>query len=477
MFVVQIMNSYIKYDVKDSILERNEDLLVIISCESVLYCSYIFIFVMISLKLPIEQNNLGTSLGLAFIKKYNCLVFLTTKNITLNKINDKNTLCWMFSAPLLLKSFSKTVSINIDHIIYKEFAMHVLYMIYNFVECNVYTYSALMCGMYTLYASNLLDMYRLKTPNRYFLLYGWVIIGIFETVYIVGLIDIRQHVICSIINDMIVKGIIYGFLSFQEITNTYSGFKIKMNHLQIMNDICKLITDDDNIILSQIKRRLTGILHNDKILKQSKIEMSEMVYCKRFSQDFTRSLLRSKSKKVDNVCILFTDIVKYSEMCNNQDTHSILMILDQLYKKYDEELEKYDTLQKIENIGDCYFVTSILDKSYYFDENNMEDMVKFACSIVKIANEKELDIRVGIHYGSVSVGIIGKDIPRFAVVGKNVNIAARLESTSDINKVHISKCLGDQLIRQEIKVNLLNKKIVYLKNIGNYTTYTIDPYE
>lgn len=479
VFVVQIGNQYITYDEKESsILDTRDDIIIVVSYESVLYISYLIIFFMMWFNLQIDNSTLETSMCLAIIKLYNCLLYLTN-NVTLKEINDKFAICWLFTAPLVLKSFSNTVSIDMRHIIYKEVMMHVLYMIYKFVDCSLYTYYILMCGMYVLYASNLLDMYRLQTPNRYFLLYGWVMVGMCETVYLIGLIDMRQHIICSIVNDMIMKGIIYGFLSFQEMISTYSNTKIKVNHLQIMNDICKLVTDEDNIVLSQIKRRLMTILYNENVLRESKKEMSEMVYCKRFSPEFTRSLLRSKSKRVDDVCILFSDIVKYSELCNKQDTHSVLVMLDDIYKKYDEKLEKYESLQKIENIGDCYFVTSLLDKHYdkRLDTSGLEDVINFANSIIRLANLKDLDVRVGIHYGSVSVGIIGKNIPRFAVVGKNVNVAARLESTCDTNKVQISKALGDQLVKHQIKVNLGNERIVYLKNIGNYTTYTIDPYE
>ncbi len=41
-----------------------------------------------------------------------------------------------------------------------------------------------------------------------------------------------------------------------------------------------------------------------------------------------------------------------------------------------------------------------------------------------------LEIRVGIHVGPTTCGVLGKVMPRFQVFGSAVNLAARMEQTS-----------------------------------------------
>ena len=472
-------------DKNDAVLTNTDTIVTLLSYQILFYMSYLFVFLIMYGKMYGKMYGIdciGPKISLVAIKIYNSLLILTAKQKTIAQVNEQIVITWLFSAPLVLILFSQTLNVNMNRFVCREVTLHLINIVYNMFEWSTYTSYILVAMMYVLYTINLIGMYQLHTPNKYLLLYGWIMVGICETVYIVGLIDMKQHIIACILNDMLVKGIIYGVLSSHEMVNQYSVSKIQVNHLQIMNDICKLIGNEEcgNIILNQIKVYLNTIVCDDNVIRGALNEMSEMVFCKHFSIGFTRSLLSSKSVRVEDVCILFSDIVKYSELCNNNDTNAVLVILDSIYKSYDTVLQQYPSLQKIENIGDCYFVTSKLDASMCsFDVSEcLDDIVRFSCSITRLSKEQDIDIRVGLHIGNVSVGIIGKDIPRFAVVGKDVNIAARLEGTCNINKIHASKNISELIyIHNTIGVKLTNEQTVTLKNIGDYTTYTIDPYD
>ena len=47
-------------------------------------------------------------------------------------------------------------------------------------------------------------------------------------------------------------------------------------------------------------------------------------------------------------------------------------------------------------------------------------------------------LRVGVHSGAVVAGIVGKNKYAYDVWGDTVNIASRLESAGEVNKVNIS---------------------------------------
>jgi class 3 adenylate cyclase len=77
--------------------------------------------------------------------------------------------------------------------------------------------------------------------------------------------------------------------------------------------------------------------------------------------------------------------------------------------------------------------------------------------------------------GNVSIGILGNEIPRLCVVGNAVNVTSRLQSTADIDSIQMSRHIYEQLneIDFDIKLEIIKKENVFLKNIGSVTTYTI----
>ena len=77
--------------------------------------------------------------------------------------------------------------------------------------------------------------------------------------------------------------------------------------------------------------------------------------------------------------------------------------------------------------------------------------------------------------GSVSIGILGTEIPRLCVVGNAVNVSSRLQSTADPNSIQMSRHIYEQLaeIDFDVKFEIIKKENIFLKNIGSVTTYNI----
>ena len=93
----------------------------------------------------------------------------------------------------------------------------------------------------------------------------------------------------------------------------------------------------------------------------------------------------------------------------------------------------------------------------------------------KMPNNQNLFIRIGISISDVSVGVTSIDIPRLCIVGNTVNFASRLQSTAEIDTIHVSRHINEQFKEIVFGFTLETKKNqnIFLKNIGNVETYTI----
>jgi len=188
----------------------------------------------------------------------------------------------------------------------------------------------------------------------------------------------------------------------------------------------------------------------------------------------------SSPKQYDMICVLFTDIVNYTELAKQYDDKTIFDLLNTVYRTFDTIINKYSRLQKIETIGDAYMVVGDIYRTIYNHDVVIEEIVKLgidflkAIKTIETPNQKPLSIRVGINLGKVSIGILGSEIPRLCVVGNAVNVAARLQSTADENSIQMSHHIYEQLGDIDL-YEIVKKENVFLKNIGSVTTYNITP--
>ncbi|GFR47149.1 hypothetical protein Agub_g8840 [Astrephomene gubernaculifera] len=152
------------------------------------------------------------------------------------------------------------------------------------------------------------------------------------------------------------------------------------------------------------------------------------------------------------VSILFADIVGYTNMSQQVDPEEVMMMLHQLYSKYDA-LCSIHGVYKVETIGDCWMgATGLLVEDPRHASALLafgRDMFRAAATVRDPSTGKGVQIRVGIHSGRVMSGIVGSIRARYCLFGDTVNTASRMESTGIPGHVQISAITFEMLQPQE----------------------------
>jgi class 3 adenylate cyclase/CHASE3 domain sensor protein len=170
------------------------------------------------------------------------------------------------------------------------------------------------------------------------------------------------------------------------------------------------------------------------------------------------------------VTVLFADVVGFTRLAAELGPRSVTNLLNELFEIFDDLAEKYK-LEKIKTIGDCYMaVAGVPDRSPTHAQQ-MADFSLEALSILKSQNQKlsrNLQIRIGMHSGTVAAGIIGRKKFAYDLWGDVVNVTNRLEGTAEPMKIHVSESVHARL---EDSYIFEDRGEVELRNRGKLRTY------
>jgi len=169
-------------------------------------------------------------------------------------------------------------------------------------------------------------------------------------------------------------------------------------------------------------------------------------------------VIKNEKRQVDefeDCTLLYTDMVAFNEFCRGfADPREAVNLLNKLFSRFDQLCEE-NKVYKVHTVGDCYVLMGYngkIDKSKRFrgvviDEANR--VINTGFEMLDIVNEmkegskdkslQNLNIRIGVHTGSVIAGIIGSKVVRYDVFGDGVLIANKMKQHAMINQVCISE--------------------------------------
>ncbi|MBS0267101.1 MAG: response regulator [Planctomycetes bacterium] len=131
-------------------------------------------------------------------------------------------------------------------------------------------------------------------------------------------------------------------------------------------------------------------------------------------------------RRYEGVAVLFADIVDFTPYCERHTPEDVVQQLQLLVELWEEAALKYE-IQKIKTIGDAFMAACGLLTPV---DNPVLNCLRFGQEMIAATQARPAgwNLRVGIHYGPVIGGVLGRRQYLFDLFGDTVNTAARMES-------------------------------------------------
>ena len=147
------------------------------------------------------------------------------------------------------------------------------------------------------------------------------------------------------------------------------------------------------------------------------------------------------SSAIDTATVLFADLVGFTELSSRMDSASLVGLLNELFSAFDQSARKLG-VEKIKTIGDAYMAASGVPEPA---SDHAVRCLHFAESLFPLTEKvnKEqgtaLRLRVGMHSGPLTAGVIGKHKFTYDLWGDTVNVAQRMEAHGKPGCIQVSE--------------------------------------
>ncbi|XP_057577056.1 adenylate cyclase type 4 isoform X2 [Hippopotamus amphibius kiboko] len=183
-------------------------------------------------------------------------------------------------------------------------------------------------------------------------------------------------------------------------------------------------------------------------------------------------------KRHQGVSVLYADIVGFTRLASECSPKELVLMLNELFGKFDQIAKEHECM-RIKILGDCYYCVSGLPLSLPDHAINCVRMGLDMCRAIRklrAATGVDINMRVGVHSGSVLCGVIGLQKWQYDVWSHDVTLANHMEASGVPGRVHITGATLALLAgAYAVEDAAMEHRDPYLRELGEPTYLVIDP--
>ncbi|XP_004609493.2 adenylate cyclase type 4 [Sorex araneus] len=183
-------------------------------------------------------------------------------------------------------------------------------------------------------------------------------------------------------------------------------------------------------------------------------------------------------KRHQGVSVLYADIVGFTRLASECSPKELVLMLNELFGKFDQIAKEHECM-RIKILGDCYYCVSGLPLSLPDHAINCVRMGLDMCRAIRklrAATGVDINMRVGVHSGSVLCGVIGLQKWQYDVWSHDVTLANHMEAGGVPGRVHITGATLALLAgAYAVEAAAMEHRDPYLRDLGEPTYLVIDP--
>ncbi|CAB9502065.1 Receptor-type guanylate cyclase gcy [Seminavis robusta] len=183
--------------------------------------------------------------------------------------------------------------------------------------------------------------------------------------------------------------------------------------------------------------------------------------------------------------VLFADISGFTAWSSAREPPQVFALLESVYSSFDKAANSLGVF-KVETVGDCYVACCGCPEE---NENHALVMARFAreCNVkmkqmtrkleVRLGPDTgDLKLRIGLHSGQVTAGVLRGERSRYQIFGDTVNTTSRIESTGMGGKIHVSNITAELLRTKHNKEQWLIRRseLTPIKGKGDLQTFWLE---
>lgn len=287
-----------------------------------------------------------------------------------------------------------------------------------------------------------------------------ICVEIVMLIYTVIPLHLWQNVSIAVMYSIVFETLTYKLSDSFYITGKVEGFGYRILVMRMLLQICVHLVGAHVLVMNVVRMRGTFMKVGQNLLVRRQLEMEKQLKEKMIhsvmppkvadillnkagpamdsfknsnsriqrlrTADDVKSLFRPfHMHSMDNVSILFADIVGFTKMSSSKSAEQLVEILNDLFERFDE-LCQTSGCEKISTLGDCYYCVSGCpeprpDHAVCCVEMGL-GMIK-AMRLFDTQRQEQVTMRVGVHTGTVLCGIVGTRRVKFDVWSNDVTFA------------------------------------------------------